>query len=315
MENLFEGMKELTLTWALDREGRAVNVDQVENGVACGCVCPCCGEALMAKNGGAIRVHHFAHLSGNECAGAIESALHVLAKTVLEQEKRIMLPGFPGVTGPWLERFVDIEIERRQDRSDLQPDAVGVTAGGERILIEFRYTHAVDFRKRDKLGASDLRCVEVDIHDQPLDKARMVRFLTRCSEGRVWVCHPEFGKQQRELRNGLERRRGSGTVAPTLVTGPCTGCTDNSWLEEWFRFMDSFTRMPEWVAWLRDMGPFGVAACDLKMVARKFNVDPADRIANDFLAGLSDVTRKVVELASRLPCRRAGDCKRLCDNL
>ena len=36
------------LTYALDSSNKLKHVDAVENGMACGCVCPCCKEKLMA---------------------------------------------------------------------------------------------------------------------------------------------------------------------------------------------------------------------------------------------------------------------------
>ena len=68
------------LTYALDSSNKLKHIDAVENGMACGCVCPCCKERLMAKNGGTKRMHHFAHASGVDCEGAYETMLHLLAK-------------------------------------------------------------------------------------------------------------------------------------------------------------------------------------------------------------------------------------------
>ena len=68
------------LTYALDSSNKLKHVDAVENGMSCGCVCPCCKEKLMAKNGGTKRMHHFAHVSGVDCEGAYETMLHLLAK-------------------------------------------------------------------------------------------------------------------------------------------------------------------------------------------------------------------------------------------
>ena len=68
------------LDYAIDAEGRLAYIDNVPNGNGCGCFCPACGEPLTAKNGGARRIHHFAHQSGTECRYALEAMLHVLAK-------------------------------------------------------------------------------------------------------------------------------------------------------------------------------------------------------------------------------------------
>lgn len=68
------------LTYAIDEMGALVNIDSVPTGNRCGCFCPACNEPLIAKNKGAIRIHHFAHQSGKECDYAVESMLHKLAK-------------------------------------------------------------------------------------------------------------------------------------------------------------------------------------------------------------------------------------------
>jgi len=74
------------------KNGRVVSVDQVENGLACGCRCPDCDGILIAKNRGEIKVHHFAHESGQICETSQETALHLLAKEVLIEQKAILLP-------------------------------------------------------------------------------------------------------------------------------------------------------------------------------------------------------------------------------
>lgn len=73
-------MAKRLLTYALNSHGNIVFIDDVANGLNCECICPCCKEKLMAKNGGTKKIHHFAHVSEMECKGAYESMLHLLAK-------------------------------------------------------------------------------------------------------------------------------------------------------------------------------------------------------------------------------------------
>lgn len=72
------------LTYALDSEGKLVNIEQVESGIKCNCICPACKKPLVAKKG-EIRKYHFAHFSGNNCKHAIESMLHHLAKDKFQE--------------------------------------------------------------------------------------------------------------------------------------------------------------------------------------------------------------------------------------
>lgn len=73
------------LTYALNSDGRLVHIDEVVNGQECHCICPACKEPLVAKNGGGVRIHHFAHQSGTDCAHAYETMLHLLAKERVQQ--------------------------------------------------------------------------------------------------------------------------------------------------------------------------------------------------------------------------------------
>ncbi len=50
---------EAMLTFALDASGLLRHIDAVPNGKACGCVCPACGESLVARQG-VVRAHSFA---------------------------------------------------------------------------------------------------------------------------------------------------------------------------------------------------------------------------------------------------------------
>ena len=56
-------------------------------------------------------IHHFAHLSGADCVGAVESALHKMAKDVLSESKCVFLPNrFDGRLGEQ-HRFDRVEVE------------------------------------------------------------------------------------------------------------------------------------------------------------------------------------------------------------
>ncbi|MEE1272337.1 MAG: competence protein CoiA family protein [Bacteroidales bacterium] len=77
--NKLKDNRDCDLTYALDSEGKLVNIGDVESGKKCGCFCPACKESLVARKG-KIRKHHFAHSSGISCEHAYESMLHQLAK-------------------------------------------------------------------------------------------------------------------------------------------------------------------------------------------------------------------------------------------
>ncbi len=176
------------LTFALDEGGALVHVDVVAKGMKCGCHCPHCGAPLYAKNAGQIREHHFAHAHGHECEGAYESSLHLLAKEVLQEAGRIMLPQFnSGIFPSGLVRIHNVEIEKWDERYGFRPDVEGIMDNGERLLIEFLVSHKVDGKKRQTIVDNHLKCIEIDINYQALDRAELKEFLTGSAADRKWI--------------------------------------------------------------------------------------------------------------------------------
>ena len=82
--------KQFNLTVAL-KDDVITNINDVESGLKCGCVCPACREPLVAKKGKKM-MHHFAHHAGHSCEYGYESSLHLAAKEILSRAKRMTLP-------------------------------------------------------------------------------------------------------------------------------------------------------------------------------------------------------------------------------
>ena len=176
------------LTYALDEGGALVHVDDVRKGAKCACRCPHCNAPLYAKNAGQCREHHFAHARGHECEGAYESQLHLLAKEVLQETGRIMLPNSYGNLLPsGSVRIRNVEIEKWDERYGIRPDAEGIMDNGERLIIEFYVSHKIDGKKRQIIVDNHLKCLEIDINYQALDKDELKDFLSGSDEDRKWI--------------------------------------------------------------------------------------------------------------------------------
>lgn len=175
------------LLYAIDTKGKPVHIDSVPNGFSCGCKCPHCNSELQAKNGGNERAHHFAHKNGADCRGAVESAIHCLAKEILKESLYVMLPDYAGEL-----RFDKVETERNFPDLKLRPDCVGYY-GGKSLWIEFKRTHEVDAHKAGKIISARIDCVEIDLKECVQDKEKLREFITQNSENRKWIYSSEYG--------------------------------------------------------------------------------------------------------------------------
>ena len=196
-EKVMKGnQKDPKLTYALDALGKMIyigNVDVEKRGLSCNCRCPKCNEPLEAKlgyEGG--RQAHFAHTKGSDCHGSYMTALHKLAEQIIEEEKAVMAPAYKEIGRQRLS-FVQVEVEQRVERKDLQPDIVGITADGLRWAIEIRNTHEVKETKTAKLVESNITCLEIDVREQKLEDLKS--FILESAENREWINNPNYDAQ------------------------------------------------------------------------------------------------------------------------
>lgn len=166
------------LTWAVQANGEPGHISEVKNGLQCGCACPACGSALIAKQGKK-REHHFAHANGAECAHAVESGLHLAAKAVIEEHGQMVLPAveIEFQHSAWRrvikeERPYEVEsVGVEQKLGAIIPDVI-VRVRDRLLLVEVKVTHGVDDQKLKKIRDLGLSCVEVDLSDVDRDLSR-----------------------------------------------------------------------------------------------------------------------------------------------
>lgn len=157
--------------------------DEVENGAKCGCVCAGCNAKLIARQG-EIMEWHFAHESNSDCAGALESSVHLMAKQLVMERSEIFLPALTetrritGVQDPFTRDFSwaqnlseDVQAEGLFAITDCREEcAVGqrrpdvlATFDGKPIAIEIAFTHFCDDEKIQYLSDRDITTIEVDV--------------------------------------------------------------------------------------------------------------------------------------------------------
>lgn len=164
-------------SFALDKDGGVRSVDEVGRGLACECVCPACGERVLARQG-EVREWHFAHASGADCAAGAESALHLAAKQVLLESGGMVLPAisvYESMTLPdgrtgcgtasrnevWVD-FSSVQVE--QPVGTIKPDVVAVL-GRTMLFVEIAVTHFIDADKQAVIDQLGVPTVEVDLSE------------------------------------------------------------------------------------------------------------------------------------------------------
>ncbi|MEH6519291.1 MAG: hypothetical protein V7742_21650 [Halioglobus sp.] len=211
------------IPFALKRD-LLVGVEEVSSGLACDCVCPCCFGRLQAKKGDK-NAHHFSHdpsADERECRNAFETSIHLMAKQILLEEKRIRLPSLePKVSGYDLsgkayvvselvcekvdQQFERVDVERAV--SDFRPDVIGFVDGLP-LLIEIAVTHFVDPGKMKKIRKGGYRAIEVDLSKvaDSITKDQLKDLVVHKESNKKWLSHESASGIKTRLKIQLEGR-------------------------------------------------------------------------------------------------------------
>lgn len=202
----------MLLTYGL-QNNELRHVSQVENGFACNCICPNCHALLTAKNNPSnIKVAHFAHYKAIECQGAIETALHLLAKNILRRTKKLRTPAYHYDYNPenlfsFFEKSREIEFENISIETSIDVDGLKIIVDaigeikGKNLLIEFAKTHFIDEKKHSLIIKSGFPCIEIDLNGQPLDEDLLTSFLNADTTKIYWISNPTLDKKVLDLRD------------------------------------------------------------------------------------------------------------------
>jgi hypothetical protein len=200
---------------------RDIPVDKY--GRRCGCVCPECGKPFEACSLDGEREPYFRHHTENRngsggnpdgCTAdhANESALHLMAKKIIEQEGKVFaaelavylsklgleLPDYVKKRLPNKHVFCAArvlncrEVELEKAYPGFRVDA-SVTTDDGTYLIEIRHKHKTDKLKLDKVKECGLPMLEIDISpivDEYPSFDKMRKFIIRSLESRKWVFFP-----------------------------------------------------------------------------------------------------------------------------
>ncbi len=169
------------LQLALDRkstDGNLLSIFDVKTGKECFCYCPECLELLEAKNNNKFadkpllnreKTAHFAHFDGSMCSTAPETAIHLLAKKVLQETMSLFIPslnhlGLEVWTGKKI-LFDKVETEKIKQTGGItiKPDII-LMKDNKELFVEFYKSHKVDYVKIEKIKEFNTSCIEININ-------------------------------------------------------------------------------------------------------------------------------------------------------
>lgn len=227
------------------RDGKILHVSELsdnERGLACRCTCPACEMELQARIGTGKRRPHFSHhKEACNIASAQQTALHLLAKEILEESHKIMLPAYilDGKTGDFVDYDVyDFAIEKQlmsykykgpvnyqfdkvileERNNDIIPDVlIWDSSNGKKLIIEVAVTHFVDDKKRQKIIEKGISALEIDIsqlHNREFNRSILKEALINSIDSKRWIHNTNYEKALLKIS---ERNKEISTSARKLA--------------------------------------------------------------------------------------------------
>jgi ssDNA-binding Zn-finger/Zn-ribbon topoisomerase 1 len=190
-----------------------VSISEVESGLKCGCVCPSCGEQLIAKKGKK-KAHHFAHYKLEYCEHGYQTSLHMAAKEILLKAKKLSVPSVeltfetykkPEIISEQMEIQIDnVKLEKRM--GDVIPDVI-ITSGGRELFLEIYVTHKVDEKKKTRLRKSGKSTIEIDLSklDRDITEDELTEYIIHGLEYKTWVYNRLWDKWKERYGRAAEK--------------------------------------------------------------------------------------------------------------
>lgn len=194
------------------KDGKLYSPDEVSKGLDCGCVCPECNAKLIACKGN-IRKHHFRHqaLGYANCG---QTAIHLMAKQMIAEEKRIVVPVPKRANYHIFDAFEEIKLEKAVldsgDYEGIFPDIVGEYRG-KKIFIEINICHKFDEQKKKKIRHTGISCLEINLSDsddsESIPKYKIRKIIFKEHHRLKWIFNPFYDKRKNELKEEINQEK------------------------------------------------------------------------------------------------------------
>lgn len=239
-----------------------VDVCDVSGGKACGCVCPSCGDQLIARHG-SINQWHFAHTSKGitrsikePCEYSFFVSVRLMARQMVHQTLKIMLPGFRSqvchvdeITGETLAidftvaepteiTLLNVEPEKRV--GEVVVDLIG-RVGDYTLAIYFTHPGRSSplnsqFTLGQKCGLIKVSLDNVYAHiaGAKMQKesygAALRKFLEKDVSSKMWLHHPRYLRKKQQAEIELRKRVNVVRSERLAETGFSCGKCGHTWV-------------------------------------------------------------------------------------
>lgn len=190
------------------KDGKIVDITEIDSGRNCNCVCPNCKRPLIAAKGEK-NTHHFKHDKNDDDKRCVESILHLAAKDIFKKYSNTV---FPEVylfgkneykrhikfIGKQEIKYAKVEIEEQEQ--NFVPDVKLITNNDEIYFIEIAVTHKIDYHKYLKLKQRDVSTIEINLsklykslkkNKQVLTLKLLEDFVVNETKNKRWIYHKE----------------------------------------------------------------------------------------------------------------------------
>lgn len=195
------------------KDGKLVDVLSVPNGKKCNCLCPKCGENLIAVQ--KRMTPYFKHESTKFCSGSLETALHLAAKEIFQTHKKIKLPalthnfdkfGHHALIKEFLLNVDEVSVERKL--GNIVPDII-LIKNNTKLLVEIAVTHFIDQEKKKKIEAIGISTVEIDLSELLKTKVNLEKLTSILIEEttlKSWVYNAKFNTLHQKKLDELVKK-------------------------------------------------------------------------------------------------------------
>lgn len=137
--------------------GRILDIQEVQSGLNCNCVCPNCGDDLVAVQGQQ-RAWYFRHHEQKDCESGYQKGLLALAIQVLKNNSYLYLPKYGRIS------YQGVQAYQQPSDLPLESDVVLYTEHYP-IYLQFKLSEGQETGGYPGFENADENIVEIDLSD------------------------------------------------------------------------------------------------------------------------------------------------------